>query len=223
MLKNLAAAHGPDYKVDKIANKNWNQEWESNFQPVTVGRFCRIRADFHAPGRETRFEIVITPKMSFGTGHHATTHLMIQAMEELDFDNKAVLDFGTGTGILAILAEKLGAKNITACDNDPWSLQNAAENKQKHDCRSILLTGEEIDSIPMVYDIILANINRNVLVSQMPVLATHLKPGGLLLMSGFLQDDLDPILNAASNHKMMIYNTMEQNKWILAVVKNESY
>ncbi|MFM2145992.1 MAG: hypothetical protein RL732_828, partial [Bacteroidota bacterium] len=171
-LSDLAAAHGLDFKVERIENKNWNQEWESSFQPVTVGSFCRIRADFHEPSNDAQHEIVITPKMSFGTGHHATTYLMIQAMQELEFKNKAVLDFGTGTGVLAILAEQLGATNIVACDNDPWSLENAAENILKNDCRFIRLTGEEIDAIPMVYDLILANINKNVLTSHMPRLAT---------------------------------------------------
>lgn len=223
LLRGLAAAYGLDYKVERIVNKNWNQEWESSFQPVVIGGFCRIRADFHKPGKETQHEIVITPKMSFGTGHHATTYLMIQAMQELDFNNKAVLDFGTGTGVLAILAEKLGANHITACDNDPWSLENAAENIRKNDCRSIRLTGEGIDSIPLVYDLILANINRNVLLTHMSTLATLLKPGGTLMMSGFLQNDLVPIEQSLSIHKMMVYSILEKNNWILAVVKNQSY
>lgn len=222
-LRDLATTYGLDFKVERIVNKNWNQEWESSFQPVVVGSFCRIRADFHKPGKETRHEIVITPKMSFGTGHHATTYLMIQAMQELDFYNKAVLDFGTGTGVLAILAEKLGANIITACDNDPWSLENAAENIQKNDCRSIRLTGEEIDSVPLVYDLILANINRNVLLNHMPTIATILKPGGTLLMSGFLQDDLVPIEQSLLIHKMLVYSILEKNNWVLAVVKNRSY
>src|SRR5690349_10830070 len=121
---------GTDITVTKevILPRNWNEEWEQNFQPVVIDDFCGIRAHFHAPLQQVQHEIIITPKMSFGTGHHATTHLMIQSMQQLSFNDKTVLDFGTGTGVLAILAERLGAAHITAIDNDEWSITNVEEN-----------------------------------------------------------------------------------------------
>ena len=128
ILKEISFKYQTTYTKEKIAETNWNQVWESNFEPVIVNDYVAIRADFHKPIANTKFEIVITPKMSFGTGHHATTYMMIELMKEIDLNGSSVLDFGSGTGILAILAEKEGAKNIEAIDNDDWSIANAGEN-----------------------------------------------------------------------------------------------
>ncbi|HEU4861999.1 MAG TPA: 50S ribosomal protein L11 methyltransferase, partial [Chitinophagaceae bacterium] len=137
LLNEIAFKYQTSYTSEKIAETNWNQIWESNFQPVVVDEYVAIRADFHQPISTTKFEIVITPKMSFGTGHHATTYMMMQQMRENDFANKNVFDFGTGTGVLSILAEKLGAKKVLAIDNDSWSIDNADENIQRNNCTKI--------------------------------------------------------------------------------------
>ncbi|HEY0751963.1 MAG TPA: 50S ribosomal protein L11 methyltransferase, partial [Chitinophagaceae bacterium] len=151
--------HGFDHTSREIHEQNWNKVWESNFEPVIVDDFCAIRAEFHQPIRGVQHEIVITPKMSFGTGHHATTHMMIQQMKDLVFQNKNVFDFGTGTGILAILAEKLGARDVIAIDVDDWSIENAQENLYRNNCSHVQLSLNS--SVPeRQFDIILANINR---------------------------------------------------------------
>src|SRR6187397_408555 len=139
ILKEISFKYQTPYTKEKIAETNWNQVWESNFEPVIVNDYVAIRADFHKPITNTKFEIVITPKMSFGTGHHATTYMMIEQMRCIDFTNKKVFDFGTGTGILAILASKLGASSVTAIDIDEWSIKNAEENFQKNNIQSVNL------------------------------------------------------------------------------------
>ena len=152
------------YRITEIENENWNEQWESELEPVYINNFAGIRASFHQPLQNIKHEIIVTPKMSFGTGHHATTYLMIEQMEAIDFKDKSVLDFGTGTGVLAILAEKLGASQILAIDNDEWSINNAYENLQMNQCKNIKVEYNndlrELDT----YDIILANINLNVLI-----------------------------------------------------------
>src|SRR5205085_7037613 len=139
------------------------EEWEKNFERVIIDDFVAIRAPFHKPIQKVTHEIVITPKMSFGTGHHATTFMMIQQMQDVDFKNKKVLDFGTGTGILAILAEKLGATKITAIDNDEWSISNANENIKTNNCRNIQLLLSDSPMLSQKFDVILANINKSVI------------------------------------------------------------
>ncbi len=145
---------GLSYSTVRLAERNWNEEWEKNFQPVEVDGFCAIRAHFHAPIRGVTHELVITPKMSFGTGHHATTHMMLLAMKDLDFQGRRVLDFGTGTGVLAILAERLGAAEVLAIDNDDWSIDNASENVATNHCTRITVSqtaritaGEPFDTL----------------------------------------------------------------------------
>jgi ribosomal protein L11 methyltransferase len=129
--------NGYNFQSNTIPEQNWNEEWEQNFQPVVVDDFCAVRAHFHAPISTVKHEIIITPKMSFGTGHHATTYMMMQQMQNIDFNNKSVFDFGTGTGILAILAEKCGAKEIIAIDNDEWSYKNAEENLEMNSVKKL--------------------------------------------------------------------------------------
>src|ERR1044072_5863003 len=136
-LQKAAAPFQLKYTVSELADINWNKEWESNFHPVIIENFCAVRADFHPPIKNVAHEIIITPKMSFGTGHHATTFMMIQQMQAMNFTGKVVMDFGTGTGVLSILAHQLGAAHVIAIDNDSWSIENAAENFQKNGISNI--------------------------------------------------------------------------------------
>ena len=196
-----------------LEDKNWNEEWERNFQPVIVNKFCAIRAEFHAPVTDVEYDIIITPKMSFGTGHHATTYMMIEQMKGIDFTNKTVLDFGTGTGILSILSEKLGASKIEAIDVDDWSILNARENIEKNHCSKISVNlSSEIPAEK--FDMILANINRNIILSYLPLVNKSLKDNSYLLLSGLLNSDEKDIVNAYSNEKLKMLKQTERNGWI---------
>ena len=181
---------------------------------MIVEDYVAVRADFHKPINNTKFEIVITPKMSFGTGHHATTYMMIELMQGIDFTNSSVLDFGTGTGILAILAEKSGAEKVNAIDNDDWSIANAEENFKKNACEKIVLKKAEDASSELKFDIILANINKNVILQNLNLLTDQLKQGGLLLLSGFLETDKNDILKGAKLLNLNMQKTLIRNNWI---------
>jgi len=209
-----------DYTTATIASKNWNEEWEKNFEPVIVDDFVAIRADFHAPISNVEHEIIITPKMSFGTGHHATTFLMMQQMRKLDFNDKSVFDFGTGTGILAILAEKLGAKPVLAIDNDAWSIENAKENAEKNNCFVINLVLKDEPASENRFDIVLANINKNIILTFLHALANCLNTNGRLLLSGLLQDDETDVLNAANQLALKHLSTTQRNSWICITFSN---
>ncbi len=204
------------FTTQTIEEKNWNEIWEKNFQPVIVDNFCAIRAEFHEPIKNAEHEIIITPKMSFGTGHHATTYMMIEQMRKINFKNKTVLDFGTGTGILAILAEKLSASKIEAIDNDDWSIANAKENIERNECSriSIRLSAQ----IPEEkFDIVLANINRNVILEYLPRLSNSLKENSYLLLSGLLVSDKPGVVEACSNVKLTFLELSERNNWMSLV------
>jgi ribosomal protein L11 methyltransferase len=214
-LRELLEPFGLEPVVVRMENKNWNEEWEKNFQPVVVEDFCAIRAYFHAPIEGVAHELVITPKMSFGTGHHATTYMMLQAMGRLDLRGKKVFDFGTGTGVLAILAEKLGAVDVLAVDNDDWSIENALENVSTNDCRSIRV--QKMDKVPEGeggYDVILANINKHVILAQLETLGQQLKEEGVILLSGLLENDFQDIENEAVKNKLSISERMTRGNWI---------
>ncbi len=202
-----------------IQQQNWNELWESNFQPVVVDNFCAVRASFHQPFEKVKFEIVITPKMSFGTGHHATTYMMISVMSKLDFIGKRVADFGTGTGILAILAEKMGSNYIWAIDNDDWSIENSLENIEINNCMFIKV--EKVDAfIPIEkFDIVLANINKNIIIANSLKLAKSLNDNGILLLSGLLANDERDIINAFNIHGINHLNTIEKDNWICLMLK----
>lgn len=201
---------GYSFLINTIAERNWNEVWERNFQPVVVDNFCAIRAGFHEPIEGIEHEIIITPKMSFGTGHHATTYMMIEQMEGIDFKGKKVFDFGTGTGILAILSEKLGAAYVHAIDVDGWSIENANENIERNGCSGI--TVELSSQIPQEnFDIILANINRNVILNHLAELETRITDAGYLLLSGLLASDEIAIMQACGLH---LIRRTERNKWI---------
>lgn len=202
------------YSITKIENKNWNQQWERSFEPIVIGNFVAIRAGFHEPINQVNHQIIITPKMSFGTGHHATTYLMVQQMEALDFNSKTVIDFGTGTGVLAILAEKLGAKKIVAIDNDEWSITNTLENIKSNKCRQIAVIKAESFKTEAKADIILANINLNVITANLSKIETACYPGTLILFSGLLVSDKENILQHLSLYNLEVKHISERNGWI---------
>lgn len=213
-LKQLSQQFSLSYTATTLPDTNWNQVWESNFQPVTVDNFCAVRAEFHEPAKDVQYEIVITPKMSFGTGHHPTTYMMIQQMEGIDFKNKLVMDFGTGTGVLAILAEKLGAKSVLAIDNDDWCIKNAEENLLKNKAVAITLKKADTAAADTSFDIILANITRNIILDNFSLFVSHLAKNGILLLSGLLIDDEQAILNEAIKNNFVLENKIERNNWI---------
>ncbi len=222
-LQGLAGSHGLDYTKEKIAQANWNAVWESNFQPVLVDGFCGIRAGFHAPlGDTVRHEIVITPKMSFGTGHHATTYSVIKLMEDIDFGGKKVFDFGTGTGILAILADKLGAAQTDGIDNDTWAVDNAEENVAGNACRAVRIwQADRLDGVESgAYDVVLANINRNILLANMVHMKRILKNHGILILSGILQEDETAIVQAAAAAGLKKERKAEREHWLALSFEN---
>jgi ribosomal protein L11 methyltransferase len=202
------------YSKSIIEDRNWNAEWESTFQPVVINNFCAIRADFHQPVPGVKHDIIITPKMSFGTGHHATTFMMIEAMAILGFTGKHVLDYGTGTGILAILAEKCGASFINAVDNDDRSIENARENFDRNNCFNVLLIKEETIVSDGIFDVILANINRNIILQNLAHIKQHLAVSGVLLISGLLADDQPVVLAEAEKNGLKMNRRWERNGWI---------
>lgn len=213
-LDRLIGKFNVTYTLGELPEKNWNREWESHFEPVTVQDFCAVRAEFHDPVKNVKHEIVITPKMSFGTGHHPTTFLMISQMQYLDFTNKKVLDFGTGTGILAILAAKLGADSVLAIDNDKWSIKNAAENVAVNNAAVVELREGDTPGGTGKFDIILANITRNVIIDNFSSFVYRLAGEGILLLSGLLTDDEDQVVNEAGKYDLVPGRKTQQQGWI---------
>jgi ribosomal protein L11 methyltransferase len=210
----IANSNQLTYTTTAIAQQNWNAQWESSFEPVVVNDFAAIRAGFHEPVKNVRHEIIITPKMSFGTGHHATTYLVMEQMSRLDFTGKAVMDFGTGTGVLAILAEKMGATEIVAIDNDDWSIDNAKENISNNKCTHIVIQQGESIGAGRKYDIILANINLNVILQNMPLIAAACEAGTQILLSGFLYTDEAAIIASLKANKLIFSAVTRQKDWI---------
>ncbi len=202
------------YTTSIIPQQNWNAQWESSFEPVIVNNFAAIRAGFHQPVQNVQHEIIITPKMSFGTGHHATTFLMMEQMSAIDFKNKTVLDFGTGTGVLAILAEKMGAAHVFGIDNDDWSIENAKENCQQNNCAKTKIAKASEVANDIAYDIILANINLNIISSNMAAIKAAVKLGGTILLSGFLIADEQNIKQCLSVNKLIYKASAEKNGWL---------
>ncbi len=204
------------YTHSEIAPSNWNESWEQSFQPITVANQVTVRAPFHESAN-TIYDIVIEPKMSFGTGHHETTHMMLAQMLQLDFEGKKVLDMGSGTAVLAILAEKLGAKSVDAIDIDQWCYENALENIHRNQCERIVpLKGDASLLEGKEYDIILANINRNILLADLPRYANCLTRDGELLLSGFLANDLSVLHDRCITLGFHFVTKLQQNEWISA-------
>ncbi len=204
------------YQIKEIEQVNWNEEWEKNFSPIVVEDICTVRATFH-PTPTTRYDIMITPKMSFGTGHHETTYMMLQQLILLSLENVKVLDMGCGTGILAIMASLRGARDITAIDIDPWCVENATENVKQNNCPFIkVMEGNISTIIGEQFQLILANINRNILLSDIPAYAKALSPAGLFLVSGFYIEDLPVIKEKCQEVGLSFLSHIERNHWVSA-------
>jgi len=202
------------YTKEEIAQVNWNSEWEKNFQPIEVDNLVSIRAPFH-DNPNLKFDIIIEPKMSFGTGHHETTHMMVQHLLELELKDKKVLDMGCGTGILAIFAEMKGAKPIDAIDIDKWCYKNSVENCERNACKHIsVYEGDVSLLVNKKYDVIIANINRNILLNDIKQYANCLNERGALLLSGFYQDDIPIIDTEASKFDLKLDKIIERNNWV---------
>lgn len=212
-LNDILQKTGLPYDKSIIPQTNWNEAWEASFEPVIVSDFCSVRAEFHLPITATEHDIIITPKMSFGTGHHATTLMMIESMRNISFQGQSVFDFGTGTGVLAILAEKMGAKFIEAIDHDDWSIENANENIRKNICRSITIRKSDFPPVLKSFDIILANINKNIILLHFHYLAQGLAKGGVIVLSGLLIEDVDDIKQAADHLGLEISGIQKMNNW----------
>jgi ribosomal protein L11 methyltransferase len=203
-----------EYKQNEVAQTNWNAEWEKNFQPIQVDDFVSIRAPFHK-NPNLKYDIVIEPKMSFGTGHHETTHMMVRHLLQLDLEHKKVLDMGCGTGILAIFAEMKGAQPIDAIDIDTWCYENSLENVARNNCEHIsVFKGDSALLMNRKYDVIIANINRNILLSDMEVYANCIQEKGVLLLSGFYQEDISIIDVEASKYNLKLETFIEKNNWV---------
>lgn len=216
-LKALHLLQNPDIKISytfhEMPNINWNEEWEKNFSPINIEGKVSIRAEFHE-NQNLPHEIIIQPKMSFGTGHHATTYLMIQQMLDLDFQNKSVLDMGCGTSVLAIFAKQQGAGKTVAIDIDEWSVENSKENAARNNVDLEISQGTAENLGAENFDIILANINRNILISDIPTYVSVLNEGGKLLLSGLCFFDVDDILEVCTAQKLTLKKKLQREEWV---------
>ena len=224
VLEDLFVSQNPNFEISwtskEIEQQNWNAEWEKNFHPILVDDRCMVRAPFHE-AVEVDYDIVIEPKMSFGTGQHETTHMMLQHILDNDFQKKSVLDMGCGTGVLAILAKKRGAGHTEAIDIDEWCYLNTQENVERNDCSDIkAFQGDSSLLKDKKFDIILANINRNILLEDIPVYADCLKKGGTLFLSGFYLEDLDAISSKCGAYGLEFEKNLEKNNWVAAKYVN---
>jgi len=217
ILEDVFLLHSNEFNItfehNEIAQTNWNEEWEKNFNPIQVDDLVSIRAPFHT-NPSLQFDIVIEPKMSFGTGHHETTHMMVQHLLALDLDTKKVLDMGCGTGILAIFAEMKGAKPIDAIDIDRWCYENSLENIQRNNCNHITVYEGDASVLKEKYDVIIANINRNILLSDMKTYTDCLNENGVLLLSGFYKEDIVIIEDEVTKHGLTFETMIQRNNWV---------
>jgi ribosomal protein L11 methyltransferase len=202
------------YTFEEIEQVNWNEEWEKNFEAIEVDGKCHVRAPFHEK-TNAEYDIVIEPKMSFGTGHHETTHMMIQHILETDFTNKKTLDMGCGTAILAILAEMKGAQPIDAIDIDNWCYLNSIENAERNNCKHIsVYEGDASLLAGKKYDFIIANINRNILLNDMQQYVDCLNENGILFLSGFYTEDIPFISESCTSKGLSYVKQFERNNWV---------
>ena len=209
------------FSFEKVEKKNWNEEWEKSYEPIIVDDRCLIRASFHKIEKKYPYEIVITPKMSFGTGHHQTTYLMIKSQMDIDHKDKRVMDAGCGTAILSIMASKLGAKSVEAFDIDKWSVTNGNENIEVNKTSNIRLQMGKITEVKLSgsFDIVLANINKNVLLSEINIYSRYLPANGLLLLSGFYTHDIADLLEEAHKHQLTEVKRDERENWAALLLK----
>jgi len=204
------------YKVVEIPQVNWNAEWEKNFNPIEVNGECALRAPFHPPFN-VKYEIIIEPKMSFGTGHHETTFMMLQFILENNFKEKSVIDMGCGTAVLAILSEMKGAAKIDAVDIDEWCYENSIENIERNICKNIsVYKGDASFFKEKKYEVIIANINRNILLQDMEIYFNGLEDNGTLYLSGFYKEDLELISETCNNLGLTFVENKVRNNWIAA-------
>ncbi|MEQ9415599.1 MAG: 50S ribosomal protein L11 methyltransferase [Cyclobacteriaceae bacterium] len=203
------------FSWDRIEKKNWNEEWEKSYEPIIVDDRCVIRADFHQIEKEYPYTITITPKMSFGTGHHQTTYLMIKAQMNMDHKNKMVMDAGCGTAILSIMASKLGAKSVEAFDIDEWSVINGKENLDVNNCQNVNIRQGMISELTFEdnYDVILANINKNILLQELPQYVSYLNPDGFILLSGFYEKDIPDLMSRAHQYQLKHVQSDVRENW----------
>lgn len=208
------------FQQDRIEKKNWNEEWEKSYEPIVVEGKCLIRADFHKIDKRYPFELVITPKMSFGTGHHQTTYLMIKNQMDMDHRGKRIMDAGCGTAILSIMASKLGATEVEAFDIDEWSVSNGRENIEVNQCNNIRHQQGKLSELDLSgsFDIILANINKNVLLQEMNLYGDYLNPSGLLLLSGFYVGDIPDLLQEGAKYGLHELKRDELEGWAALVL-----
>ncbi|WP_405381010.1 50S ribosomal protein L11 methyltransferase [Maribacter sp. LLG6340-A2] len=224
ILKDVTILDHPNFEINythkEIAQENWNATWEQNFQPIIVDEVCMIRAPFH-DSIDVAYDIVIEPKMSFGTGHHETTHMMLQHILNLDVKGKTVLDMGCGTGVLAILSAMRGATTVDAIDIDNWCYLNTKENVARNKMEFIsVFEGDVLLLNDKKYDLIIANINRNILLADIPAYANALHKNGILLLSGFYTDDLNMITEKCKEHSLKFEKNLERNNWVAAKYVN---
>ena len=214
ILSEISKLTKVSFTINKVEQKNWNAQWESNYSPVVINDSCVIRAHFHNNFPALKYEIIITPKMSFGTGHHQTTLLMVNEMFNLDLKGKLVLDMGSGTGVLAILASKLGARHLIAIDSDEWAFKNAKENSQLNNISNINFIHGDINDIgDTKFDVVLANISRNVILNDIEIYVDQMKDDGEILLSGFLKEDIPLILEKTGQLGLELVVVKNKDKW----------
>lgn len=203
------------FAVKQIEQKNWNETWEADYAPITVEDLCQIRAPFHTPDNNVELQVIIAPKMAFGTGHHETTWQMVKALFGIPLSGKRVLDFGCGSGILSIVAEKRGAKSVFAFDVDEWSVENTRENIGLNECSKIQVAHGDSGIIPAKtsYEVVLANINKNVIMADLPRIANATAPNGLVLLSGFFQTDSGALIAEAEKYQLQFVVENSKNHW----------
>lgn len=222
-LNQFSSGAGLTFSIHEVKEQNWNALWESNFEPVVIPGKVYVRAEFHPRVEGFDHDILITPKMSFGTGHHATTMMMMKLMLEIDLVGKKVIDFGSGTGILSILALKLGASRVEAIDNEPWSVENAIDNATLNNCSQVNVSlASDLAEIASV-DVLLANINKSILIEHAASIFQHVIPGGCIIISGLLRSDYDDIMMKYSPLLNEPITMLEEGEWIALVFKKPVY